>query len=96
MWHDLPNRASDAGPDTSTSRPEPEPEYESEEEQDGYVFEEIAECLLILGRAAESQPYFAQAYALLSQDIWLVAQEKERLEHLKQLGEESDEASGSH
>ncbi len=68
----------------------------SEEEQDGYVFEEIAECLLILGRPAESRPYFAQAYAFLSQDIWLVAQEKERLERLKQLGEESEEASGSH
>ena len=68
----------------------------SEEEQDGYVFEEMAECLLILGRPAESRPYFAQAYALLSQDIWLVAQEKDRLERLKQLGEESEEASGPH
>jgi hypothetical protein len=68
----------------------------SEEEQDGYVFEEIAECLLILGRAAESQPYFAQAYVLLSQDTWLVAQEKERLERLKQSGEKADEASESH
>jgi len=66
----------------------------SEEEQDGYVSEEIAECLLALGRTAESRPYFAQAYALLSQDIWLVAQEKERLARLKQLGEESEEASG--
>lgn len=26
----------------------------SEEEQEGYVFEEVGECLLILGRAAES------------------------------------------
>lgn len=66
----------------------------SEEEPDGYIFEEIAECLLVLGRTAESQPYFAQAYARLHhhQDIWLVAQdpEKERLERLKQLGEASD------
>lgn len=67
----------------------------SEEEQDGYVFEEIAECLLVLDRAAESRPYFAQAYARLRQDIWLVAQEKERLERLKQLGEASEEAEGS-
>ncbi|HEU5375103.1 MAG TPA: tetratricopeptide repeat protein [Ktedonobacteraceae bacterium] len=65
---------------------------ESEEEQDGYVFEEIAECLLALGRAAESRPYFAQAYAMLHQDIWLVAQEKERVERLKHLGELSEEA----
>jgi len=64
----------------------------SGEEQDGYIFEEVAECLFVLGRAAESRPYFAQAYALLSQDPWLVAHEKERLERLKQLGEESEEA----
>lgn len=69
---------------------------ESEEEQDGYVFEEIAECLFASGRTAESRPYFTQAYALLSQDIWLVAQEKERLERLKQLSEEPEKASGSH
>lgn len=67
----------------------------SEEEQDGYVFEEIAECLLALGRAAESHRYFAQAYAKLRQDIWLVAQEKERLERLKQLSEASEEVGGS-
>lgn len=62
----------------------------SAEEQDGYVFEEIAECLLTLGRAAESRSYFARAYALLSQDIWLVAQENERLQRLKQLSEEPE------
>jgi tetratricopeptide (TPR) repeat protein len=67
----------------------------SKEEQDGYVFEEIAECLFALKRASESRPYFAQAYALLSQNPWLVAQEKERLQRLKQLGEESEEAGRS-
>ncbi|HZR40974.1 MAG TPA: tetratricopeptide repeat protein [Ktedonobacteraceae bacterium] len=60
----------------------------SGEEQDGYVFEELAECLLILGRTSESQPYFAQAYDKLCQDPWLVAQEKERLHRLKQLSQE--------
>lgn len=63
---------------------------QSKEEQDGYVFEEIAECLLVLGRASESRPYFAQAYALLSQDLWLMAQEEGRLHRLKQLGEEPE------
>ena len=67
----------------------------SNEEQDGYVFEEIAECLFVLGRASESRPYFTQAYTLLSQDPWLVAQESERLRRLKQLGEESEEAGFS-
>ncbi|HEU5226195.1 MAG TPA: tetratricopeptide repeat protein [Ktedonobacteraceae bacterium] len=60
---------------------------QSGEKQDGYVFEEIAECLLALDRTAESRPYFVQAYTFLSQDIWLAAQEKERLGRLKQLGE---------
>lgn len=67
----------------------------SEEEQEGYVFEEVGECLLILGRAAESRAYFAQAYTLLSQDIWMVAQENERLQRLKQLSQESEEVSSS-
>ncbi len=52
---------------------------------DGYVSEEIAECLLELGRADESRPYFAQAYAELSKDSWLVANESARLERLKSL-----------
>jgi len=59
----------------------------SGEEQDGYVFEEIAECLLILGQVPESRSYFAQAYDLLSRDTWLATQEKERLQRLQQLGE---------
>ncbi len=61
----------------------------SGEEQDGYGAEEIAECLLALGRASESRSYFRQAYTLLSQDIWLAAEAPERLQRLKQLGEES-------
>ena len=63
---------------------------ESAEEQDGYVSEEIAECLLTLGHVAESRAYFAQAYSLLSRDRWLVAQEQERLQRLQQLGALAD------
>ncbi|HLJ34962.1 MAG TPA: tetratricopeptide repeat protein [Ktedonobacteraceae bacterium] len=55
------------------------------EEPDGYVFEEIAECLYALGQITESRPYFAQANTLLSQDQWLVAQESARLQRLQQL-----------
>lgn len=58
----------------------------SKEEPDGYIFEEIAECLLSLKRTAESRPYFARAYTLLNQDLWLRAQEPERLRRLLQLG----------
>lgn len=64
----------------------------SEEDQDGYVFEEIAECLLVLGRITESRPYFARAYILLNQDLWLVVQEKERLQRLQLLSQGSEEA----
>jgi tetratricopeptide (TPR) repeat protein len=53
---------------------------------DGYVLEELAECLLALDRAVEAQPYFRAAYAALSQDVWLVEHESARLERLKALG----------
>lgn len=55
---------------------------------DGYVYEEIAECLLILMRKSEAKPYFAKAYEILSKDPWLQANEKERLERLKKMSEE--------
>lgn len=53
----------------------------------GYTNEELGECLLLLGRPDEARPHFTKAYEQLSQDIWLVANEAERLERLKQLGE---------
>jgi tetratricopeptide (TPR) repeat protein len=55
-------------------------------EPDGYVYEEIGECLLILQRMDEAVPYFAKAYELLSQDPWLQANEQVRLDRLKSLG----------
>lgn len=51
---------------------------------DGYVFEEIAECLLLLGRIEESKPYFGRAHKLLSEDPWLVRDEPERLKRLQE------------
>jgi tetratricopeptide (TPR) repeat protein len=59
---------------------------ESAGEDDGYVCEEIAECLLTLNRIEEARPYFAKAYELLSQNAWLVEQEAQRLERLKSYG----------
>lgn len=58
----------------------------ADRDPDGYVAEEIGECLLALGRKEESQPHFKQAYELLSQDIWMQRNETERLERLKELG----------
>jgi tetratricopeptide (TPR) repeat protein len=52
---------------------------------DGYVNEEIGECLLLLNRTEEAKPHFAAAYAELSKDIWLVENEHARLERLKSL-----------
>lgn len=52
---------------------------------DGYVFEEIAECHLALGDPEQARPYFARAYELLSKDPDLAANERPRLERLKEL-----------
>jgi tetratricopeptide (TPR) repeat protein len=54
---------------------------------DGFVSEEIAECLLALGRGAESRPFFAAAHRQLAADPWLSAKEPARIERLKKLGE---------
>jgi tetratricopeptide (TPR) repeat protein len=55
-------------------------------EDDGYVFEELGECLLALHRPGEAAPYFARAYEVLSRDLWLVENGPARLDRLKQLG----------
>lgn len=62
-------------------------ELESAGEKDGFVFEEIGECLLLLNRAEEARPYFAKAYKILIEDPWLAEQEPDRLARLKLLGE---------
>ena len=58
---------------------------ESGQEQDGYVFEELAECLYIKKDPA-AEKYFALAYQSLSKDPWLVENEADRLKRLKELG----------
>lgn len=54
--------------------------------EDGYVSEELAECLLALGRCDEAAPHFANAHRLLSQDSWFAENESERLARLGNLG----------
>lgn len=61
-------------------------ELELRDDTDGYLFEEIGECLLLLDRESESRSYFAKAYELLSKDSYLAANESARLERLKILG----------
>lgn len=62
-------------------------EWQANGSVDGYVLEEIGECLLLLNQAAAARPYFQQAYAILAQDDWLAAAEPQRLARLHQLGE---------
>jgi len=57
------------------------------EANDGYGFEELGELYLIKDDKEKSKKYFKEAYALLSQDKWLAANEKERLERIKKLSE---------
>ena len=57
-------------------------------QSDGFIFEELGECLWALDRREEARPYFAQAYAELSKLDWLVTSEPERLERLARLGGE--------
>lgn len=61
-------------------------EFQAEGGMDGYVVEELGECLLALDRDAEAKPYFARAYRELSQDPWLREGEPERLARLARLG----------
>ncbi|MEK7325164.1 MAG: tetratricopeptide repeat protein [Chloroflexota bacterium] len=61
-------------------------EHENAGGKDGYVYEELGECLLALNRQEEARPYFALAYDELSKDPWLADNEPARLERLKQLG----------
>lgn len=52
---------------------------------DGFVHEELAECLLAVGRAGEARASFAMAHAVLSEDPWLRRNEPGRLERLERL-----------
>jgi tetratricopeptide (TPR) repeat protein len=61
-------------------------ELEAAGGRDGYVLEEIAECLLALGREEDARPFFAAAWEELSRDAWLPDAEPDRLARLEKLG----------
>ena len=61
-------------------------EYQGDGKRNGYVYEEIAECLLVLGQEQEAQEWFAAAYAELSKDP-RVARDESRINRLKELGQ---------
>lgn len=54
--------------------------------KDGFVYEEMAECLTSLKRANEAELYFEFAYAELSKDEWLTDNKPDRIKRLKTLG----------
>ncbi|MBK9227195.1 MAG: tetratricopeptide repeat protein [Ignavibacteria bacterium] len=60
--------------------------HNAKADEDGYVYEELAECYLIKNNAAEAAKYAGLAYDILSKDIWMEANEKDRLNRLKDLG----------
>lgn len=61
-------------------------EFEASGEKDGYMYEELGECLLALGQPEQARPYFARAHEELSQDTWLVEKEPARMLRLQTLG----------
>lgn len=58
-------------------------EYQQRGEHDGYVYEELGECLLN-ENLGEARKFFALAHEHLGQDSWLRKNEPERLERLHQ------------
>ncbi|HEY7116332.1 MAG TPA: tetratricopeptide repeat protein [Tepidisphaeraceae bacterium] len=61
-------------------------ECERTGESDGYVHEELAECLLATGDDKDAKPHFARAFQLLSKDPGFPADERDRLERMKRFG----------
>jgi tetratricopeptide (TPR) repeat protein len=61
-------------------------ELEAAGETDGFVFEELGECLYALNREREARARFKAAYDVLSKDSWLAEKEPERIARLGRLG----------
>jgi tetratricopeptide (TPR) repeat protein len=67
-------------------------EWEKTGTKPGYVYEEIGECMLTLGRRDESMTFFVRAYEELARDPWLAEHEGARLQRLLDLGRGSNPA----
>src|SRR5439155_16688304 len=66
-----------------------------EKSPDGYVYEEIGECLTAQQKPAEAAPWFRKAYDALSQDPWLTRDQPARIARLLTLaGGDSTAAPG--
>jgi tetratricopeptide (TPR) repeat protein len=82
-------RALDRPAEALTIQRRLEAEWAADGGDDGYVLEEIGECLLALGDTTAASPYFARAYDALHTDPWLASNEAARLERLRTLGQRS-------
>jgi tetratricopeptide (TPR) repeat protein len=60
-------------------------EYQAAGKRSGFVYEEIGECMLVLGRDMEAEGWFEAAYNELSKDP-TVSSDRDRLVRLKTLG----------
>ena len=78
-------RSLDKAEEALVIQNELEEEYRKAGEEDGYVYEELAECHLKLGTDVASK-WFAKAHSSLSKDKWLVENEPDRIARLKKLG----------
>lgn len=59
-------------------------ELEADDKRDGFTEEEIAECLLALGKEEEARFYFKEAYELLLEVDWVV-EDTERMDRIRLL-----------
>ena len=62
-------------------------DWKSLGEESGFVFEELAELSLALGRAEDAKPHFRHALELLREVDWFVRDEPERLARLEAMAE---------
>jgi tetratricopeptide (TPR) repeat protein len=65
--------------------------WDAEGAPDGFVYEEIGECRLVLGEVDAARGYFAKAYEVLKEDAWIVEHEPDRLERIEVLSKPSDQ-----
>ena len=60
-------------------------EVQRQGKADSWIDEEMAECLLASGKAAEAKPLFARAYEVQKDDVWVQQHEAGKLERMKKL-----------
>ncbi|WP_223067458.1 hypothetical protein [Paenibacillus caui] len=60
-------------------------ETKADGEPSGYVYEELAECLLQLDRNEEARHFFSRCYDRFTEDTWLMSNEPERMARIKDL-----------